>query len=487
MPKAAANRIIIGLEVHVELKTVSKMFCACSAEHFGAEPNTHTCPVCLGMPGVLPVMNRRAYELAVRAALGLGCEIATFTKWDRKNYYYPDLPKNYQISQYDMPLSSNGSVEIETKAGRKKIRILRVHLEEDTGSLKHAADGRTSMVDLNRAGVPLLEIVSEPDMDSVDEARAYAEELRRILRYLDVSDCNMQMGQLRYEPNINLAVTDSQGAEHRTPIVELKNLNSFRAVERATAYEARRQLEAWEQAGETAETHPKETRGWDDERGITISQREKEEVHDYRYFPEPDLAPVTVTEEWIDGIRRSLPELPSAKRARYVERLGLPVYDAEVLSEDRQIAEYFEEVAEASGDAKSASNWVMGEVSRELKARNLSPVEFPVRPEKLGALIKMVGGGAVSMNMAREIFAQMASSGRDPAEIAREKGYEQISDEDELGRILEQVIAANPDPVADFRAGKKQALSFLMGQVMKATRGQANPRVVSAMLAKKLA
>jgi len=482
--------LVVGLEVHVHLKTRTKLFCGCRTS-FGDLPNSHCCPVCLGMPGVLPVMNREAYRLAVTAALALGCTVARHTKWDRKHYYYPDLPKNYQVSQYDMPLGEHGCLEIETERGqRKKIRILRVHLEEDAGKLTHApGGGNFSEVDLNRTGTPLLEIVSQPDITSVEEARAYCIGLRRLVTYLGVSEANMQMGHMRFEPNINLHITEG-GQTAATPIVELKNLNSFRAVERAIAFEQRRQLAEWVQTRRTLQTGGKTTRGYNDDTGETFVQREKEEAHDYRYFPEPDLVVVEPERAWVDQLRRDLPELPLAKKDRFAKEWQLSEYDAGVLTASAEMARYYETVAEASGSPKAAANWVTQGLSRELNERGMvieSDDDFPVAPQRLAELVKAVEGGAINKAAGDKVLTGMIDSGRTAAEIIEADGLAQVSDSSELDRWIEQAIAANPGPVADFKAGKAKALGRIMGHIMKASHGKANPRVVTEMLKKRLA
>ena len=481
---------VVGMEVHVQLKTRTKLFCSCETR-FGDVPNSHVCPVCLGMPGVLPVMNREAYRLAVMTALALGCRLAPRTKWDRKHYYYPDLPKNYQISQYDMPLAEHGQLEIETPGGgRKTIRILRVHLEEDAGKLTHPeGDGNSSEVDINRTGTPLMEIVSQPDLRSVDEVRAYCTGLRQLVTYLGVSEANMQMGHMRFEPNINLHVTED-GRTFATPIVELKNLNSFRAVERAVAFEERRQLDEWDERRVTLEEAGKTTRGWNDDTGETFVQREKEEAHDYRYFPEPDLVVVEPEAAWVDGLRAGLPELPLAKKDRFVRDFGLSEYDAGVLTATAEIAEYYETVVAATDLPKPAANWVTQGLMREVHERGIeinSAGDFPVVPQRLAELVRAVEGGGISKQAGDRVLKGMIETGRAPAEIIEAEGLAQTSDTAELEKWIKDAIAANPGPAADYRAGKKKALGRIMGHIMKSSRGKANPRVVTEMLEKRLA
>ncbi len=408
--------IVIGLEVHVQLLTESKLFCGCSTK-FGLPPNTATCPVCIGMPGALPVMNRRAYELAVKAALALNCRIARFTKWDRKNYYYPDLPKGFQISQFDLPLSSDGYLEISDPKNQfepKRIRILRAHLEEDAGKSMHdEVSGKAdSRIDLNRTGTPLLEIVSQPDMRSPAEAKAYLTELKLLLNYLGVSDCNMQEGSLRVDANVNLHLDTPQG-KIATPIVEVKNMNSFRAVERALTYEAQRQYEIWQETGQRLGDVSKQTRGWDEAAQVTREQRSKEESSDYRYFPEPDLAPVTAEEAWIERIRQSMGELPAQLRSRLEQTYGISAYDSDVLvNQGRELVDYYLEVAGLSGDGKAASNWIQQDVLRTLKERQVGIREYPVRPSELGDLLRRVRAGELETGRAREVLAEMVATGK---------------------------------------------------------------------------
>jgi len=480
------HKLIVGLEIHVQLCTKSKIFCGCAVE-FGRKPNSRVCPVCLGMPGVLPVMNKQAFEYAVLVGLALNCEIAKFTKWDRKSYYYPDLPKNYQISQYDLPLSTNGFIEIPLESGRtKNIRIIRAHLEEDAGKNLHTA-GNFSQVDLNRTGTPLLEIVTEPDMNSAAEVRALAVELQRMVRFLGVSEGDMQKGHMRFEPNINLIITKN-GIEYKTPIVEIKNLNSFRALERSVDYEEQRQLDEFMETGRVMEMGNKTTRGWDDEREVTVLQREKEEAHDYRYFPEPDLVPVELTPEWLQEIRSRLCELPIKRQMRYVNEYGLSDYDAGVLTAERSTAEFFDEGVKAGGQPKRLCN-LLTQVG--LKLAN----EAGCRLDELGSaagdvaeLAKMIEAGTVSATAANTIMQEMVKSGKKAQTIAEELNLIQKSDAGELEAIVDQVLADNPKAFKDVTSGgkkSKKARGFLLGQVMQRTKGQANPKVVSEILAKK--
>ena len=482
------HKLVVGLEIHVQLCTKTKMFCGCAVQ-FGAEPNSRVCPVCLGMPGVLPVMNKQAFEYAVLVALALNCEIPAFTKWDRKSYYYPDLPKNYQISQYDLPLGADGFIEIPLQSGRtKRVGIIRAHLEEDAGKNLHTA-GNFSQVDLNRTGTPLLEIVTEPDMNSGAEVRALAVELQRIVRYLGVSEADMQKGHMRFEPNINLVIT-KDGQQYKTPIVEIKNLNSFRALERSMDYEEQRQIEKFLDTGEVMEMGNKTTRGWDDEREVTVLQREKEEAHDYRYFPEPDLVPVELTMQWLEDIKSRLCELPLKRQIRYVNEYGLSDYDAGVLTAERSMAEYFEQVVAAGGEPKRACNIITQDLLKLANERGCSVVELGVPASHIAELCKMVVIGVTSATAATTITHIMVSSPeKRPDEIAKEQSLIQKSDAGELEAIVDQVLAENPKAVEDVTGGgkkSKKARGFLLGQVMQKTKGQANPKVVSEILAGKL-
>ncbi len=479
-------KVVVGLEIHVHLCTKTKMFCACALE-YGATPNSRVCPVCLGMPGVLPVMNKQALEYAVLAALALNCKIAEFTKWDRKSYYYPDLPKNYQISQYDLPLGAQGFIEIPVENGQsKKIRIQRVHLEEDAGKNLHTAG--FSQVDLNRAGAPLLEIVTEPDMNIAAEVRALAVELQRMVRYLGVSEADMQKGHMRFEPNINLVVT-KDGSEHKTPIAEVKNLNSFRALERSVDYEIRRQLDDFQQSGEVMQMGNKSTRGWDDANEVTVLQREKEEAHDYRYFPEPDLVPVEVKGKWLEDIRGRLCELPLKKQMRYVEQYKLSDYDAGVLTAERSTAEFFEQVVKEGGEPKRVCNLLTQLGLKLANERGCSVAELGVTPKNLAQLAQMIEAGETSATASTSIFEEIVKTGKEPQVLAQELNLIQKSDVGELEQIVEQVLADNPKAVEDVKSGgkkSKKAQSFLLGQVMQKTKGRANPKVVSEILSKKL-
>ncbi len=476
---------IIGMEVHAQLLTKSKMFCRCSADYVAAEPNTHVCPICLGMPGVLPVINQKAVEYTIMTALALNCRIPEFSKFDRKNYFYPDLPKGYQISQYDLPLSLDGWLEIEVDGETRRIGIERVHLEEDTAKLVHV-DGH-SLIDFNRAGVPLMEIVSRPDIRTPEEARQYLTKLRTILRYLGVNSGNMEEGAMRCEANISVR---PKGATEFGTKVEVKNLNSFHSVKLALEYEIERQTRILEAGGHIEQV----TMGWDEARGVTVVQRTKEYAHDYRYFPEPDLPPLVLSREWVEGVRARLPELPDAKRARFMEQYGLSRYDASVLTVERPVADYFEACVHAlppslrgkEEAAKTVANWITGELFRLLKAADIEIEAIKVTPKALAELLDLVEKGTISISMAKDVFGEMFQTGRSPSQIVQEKGLAQISDVEELSRIVEQVIAENPGPVAEYLGGKEPVLRFLIGQVMKATRGKANPHLVNELLKQKL-
>lgn len=469
---------VVGLEVHVQLATHSKMFCGCGVDVFGSPPNTHTCPVCSGMPGVLPVINQQAVEFAIMAGLALNCQIAEFTKWDRKNYHYPDLPKGYQISQYDLPLCRDGWLMVQVDDRRQKIRIRRAHLEEDAGKLLHQQEH--SLVDLNRAGIPLLEIVTEPDMRSGDEAYALLTSLRTILRYLGVSSGDMEKGAMRCEPNVSVRAAGSQKLGIRT---EIKNLNSFRSVRAGIAYEIERQRQLLE-AGEPVE---QVTMGWIEEQGVTIPQRSKEGAADYRYFPDPDLPPLLVSRQWVERLRAQLPELPAAKKRRFVQDYQLSSYDADVLVADRGVADFFESAAGAyPGEAKMISNWVSGELFRMMKDENVDIQEIKIRPESLTELVLLVDQDAINQTTAREVFREMIQSGRGASEIVQSQGLAQILDRSVLEAAVAQVLAENPHQVQQYQAGKETIIQWLMGRVMRSTGGKANPQIILALLQEQL-
>jgi aspartyl-tRNA(Asn)/glutamyl-tRNA(Gln) amidotransferase subunit B len=484
---ATEYEVVIGLEVHCQLRTASKMFCGCRADYSGAEPNTHVCPVCLGMPGVLPVINEKAIEGIVLTGLALNCTIAPFSKFDRKNYPYPDLMKGYQISQYDLPICRDGWLEIDVNGEQRRVGITRVHMEEDTARLLHRVDATTgetySLIDVNRSGTPLMEIVSEPDMRSAAEAREYLVRLRQVLRYLGVSEANMEEGDFRCDANIS--VRRKGGAALGTK-VEIKNMNSFRAVHDALVFEGRRQVAVIEAGGRIEQ----ETRGWSDERQETLSQRSKEHAHDYRYFPEPDLPPLKLGAAFVERVRARVPELPAAKVARY-RLLGLSDYEANVLAEERGRAEYLEQVmALLGGDehrrAKLAANWMLGEVARWLNANQVEIDRFPLQPAALAGLIEQVASGAITALVGKEVFDQMVASGESAETIIERQGLGQISGQDELVGLVRKAIAGNEKAVADFHAGKETAIKFLIGQVMRETRGRANAQVVQELLEREL-
>lgn len=470
---------VIGMEVHVELNTRSKVFCACSTD-FHAPPNTNVCPVCLGMPGVLPVINRNAVEYSVAVGLALNCSVSRWSKMDRKNYFYPDLAKNYQISQYDLPLSYGGWIEVDLPDGSvKRIGITRAHLEEDTARNTHTIGGRVSGVDFNRSGVALLEIVTEPDIRSADEAHAYLTNLKQTVRYLGVSDCNMEEGSLRAEANISLRPLGAPDFGVKT---EVKNVASFSGVQRAIGFEIERQRKVLDDGGAVVQ----ETRGWDADRGVTFSQRSKESAHDYRYFPEPDLVPIAVTETWEKNIREGLPELPQVRRKRFEDIYGLPPYDAGVLTASRDVADYFEAVTAAGAPPKKAANWVMGDLQSRLSGAGISISEAKVLPENLAGMVCMIEKGEISGKLGKELLAEVFDSGAEMTALVKERGLVQISDTSRLEDLVAETISAHPGPAQDFRQGKKKALGFLVGQVMKATKGQANPKMVNDILERKL-
>ena len=469
---------VIGLEVHTELQTTTKIFCGCKTS-FGAEPNTNVCPVCLGLPGVLPVLNKRVLEFAVRAGLALNCEISRFSKFDRKNYYYPDLPKNFQTSQFDLPICERGHLDIEVNGEKKQIRITRAHMEEDAGKLVHhgtsITDSDYSLVDYNRTGTPLLEIVTEPDMRPAKEAVAYLEKMRAILQYIGISDCRMEEGSLRCDANVSVRPV---GQKELGTKAEIKNINSFKGVEKAIEYEALRQAEILEDGGKIIQ----ETRTWDEKEGVTKSMRTKEEANDYRYFPEPDLAPFTVSEEYIEDIRKTLPELPDERRERYIANFGLSSTDAQYMTNDKDTSDYFEKVVAAGADPKASVNWIMGEFASQLSNAGIEIAKAPVTPENLAKLLALIAKGTISGKIAKKVFAEMWKDGADPEEIVKAQGLVQISDTGALKELVVKVIANNPKAVEDFKAGKKKAVGALVGQIMKETKGKANPKVINELL-----
>ncbi|MFZ2447637.1 MAG: Asp-tRNA(Asn)/Glu-tRNA(Gln) amidotransferase subunit GatB [Syntrophobacteraceae bacterium] len=469
---------VMGLEIHAQLLTKSKIFCGCSTT-FGGSPNTHTCQVCLGMPGVLPVLNREVVEYTIRMALATHCTVAPYSQFARKNYFYPDLPKGYQISQYELPLAQNGWVEVETANGLKRVRIHRIHMEEDAGKLVHDEHQPVSYVDFNRTGVPLIEIVSEPDISSPEEAAAYLRSLREILRYLEICDGNMEEGSMRCDANISLRPVGTDGLGTKA---ELKNMNSFKNVQKALEFEIRRQNALIERG----EPVIQETRLWDAGRNVTVSMRGKEEAHDYRYFPDPDLVPIVVDEGWIEEIRKALPELPDAKRERFASRYGLPAYDAQVLTSSKVLAAYFEKVVGEFPQPKTVSNWMMSELMRELNRDDCAIEACPVSPENLVELLKLLDSGVVSGKIAKAVFEEMYATGASPRRIVDERGLVQVRDESEIESAIDKVLADNPAEVEQFRAGKEKLFGFFVGQVMRATKGKANPQLVNEILRKKL-
>ena len=472
---------VIGLEVHVQLATKTKIFCSCPVE-FGAPPNTNVCPVCLGLPGALPVLSRQAVELAIGAALALRCRVNSFSRFARKNYFYPDLPKGYQISQYDQPLAEHGYLDIFTSSGKKRIGITRLHMEDDAGKSLHEGfkdSDRYTYVDLNRSGTPLIEIVSEPDMRSPEEAYAYLTELKQIMQYIGVSDCDMEKGQLRCDANVSVRL---RGATKFGTKAEVKNLNSFRFLKLALEHEIERQIQILESGGQVVQ----ETRLFNPDTGETAGMRSKEQAHDYRYFPEPDLVPLRVSEHWLHKVRHSLPELPQDRRDRFVKEYGLREYDAQVLTLTRAIGDYFEAAVKAGGDARLTANWVTVDLMGLLKAAGKDISESPVPPEHLGELVALIAKGDLSGKLAKEILPKMFETGESAAAIMDREGLRQISDTAALEKIIDEVLAANPKQVAQYRSGKTAVLGFFVGQVMKASRGQANPAAFNELLKRKL-
>lgn len=474
--------VVIGCEVHVELKTKTKIFCSCPTD-FGGEPNTHVCPVCLGLPGTLPVLNKKVLEYAIKAGLALNCEIAQFSKFDRKNYFYPDLTKAYQISQFDLPICKNGYIDIETGKGEKRIGITRIHMEEDAGKLVHQGSTITtsagSLVDYNRAGVPLIEIVSEPDMRSAEEVLEFLSSLKAIIEYTGVSDARMEQGSLRCDVNLSLRPAGQIAFGTRA---EIKNLNSFRSVERVIQYEINRQTDILESGGKVIQ----ETRTWDESKGRTYSLRSKEDSDEYRYFPEPDLPPVIVMEDYIEKLRAELPEMPKEKRQRMIDKDGLPEYDAGIITASKALVDFYDAVHTYYGDAKKISNWIMGELLAKVNAEGIELDALKIQPEQMAALLKLVDSGEISGKIAKKVFAEMFETGKNPDDIIKEQGLKQISDETELKTMIEQVAETNPKSVEDYKAGKTKALGFLVGQIMKQSRGQANPAVINRLLVEKL-
>ena len=466
--------VIIGLEVHAELSTNTKIYCNCSTS-FGADPNTHCCPICTGMPGTLPVLNEKVVEYAVKAGLATNCEISRFSKQDRKNYFYPDLPKAYQISQYDLPLCIGGHIDINVNGNKKTIGITRIHIEEDAGKLIHDAYTGDTLVDMNRCAVPLIEIVSEPDIRNADEAVAYMQNLKSTLEYLEVCDCKMQEGSLRCDVNLSVRPVGQKEFGTRT---ETKNLNSFRAIHNLIEFETKRQIEVIENGGVIHQ----ETIRWDDAKGIGYAMRSKEDAQDYRYFPEPDLAPIVLSDEYIDNIKNSLPEMPHIKKERYIEEFGLPEYDAEILTASKYTASFFEKTNSLCNNPKAVSNWIMGDFTRMLNEKEIEIYDSKITEENLATLISLIDKGTISSKIAKQIFEEMFETGENAKDIVEKKGLVQISDEGAIKQLVEKIVEANPQSVADYKAGKDRAIGFLVGQIMKETKGKANPQIVNKLL-----
>ncbi|MFQ5882660.1 MAG: Asp-tRNA(Asn)/Glu-tRNA(Gln) amidotransferase subunit GatB [Candidatus Methylomirabilales bacterium] len=481
MNRERTYEAVIGLEVHTQLLTESKIFCGCSTR-FGEAPNSQTCPVCLGMPGVLPVLNKRAVEYTIRTALAVHGSVAPHSRFARKNYFYPDLPKDYQISQYELPLTTGGYVELSCNGATRRVGVRRIHLEEDAGKLLHAGTmdrAEYSLVDFNRCGVPLIEMVTEPDLRTPEEAAEFLKQLRAILQYLGVSQGNMEEGNLRCDANVSVRPTGSSDFGVKT---EVKNMNSFRHVQRALEHEIQRQITLLESGRPVVQ----ETRLWDAEQGITLPMRGKEEAHDYRYFPEPDLVPLEVSRAWVEEIERSLPELPAQRRLRVVQVYGLPEYDAAVLTATKALVEYFEECVQLHRDPKLVSNWIMSELLGYLNREGKEIIESPIAPTQLAALLKLIREGIISSKIAKVVFEEMYQTGKSPETIVQEKGLVQITDREELSRIVDQVLVDNPGPVSDFKGGKEKALTALVGAVMRLTKGKANPQLINDLLREKL-
>lgn len=464
--------VVIGLEVHAELSTKTKIFCSCPTE-FGAAPNTHVCPICMAMPGTLPVLNEKVVEYAVKAGLATNCEISRNSKNDRKNYYYPDLPKSYQISQFDKPLCEHGYVEIDTPNGKKKIRLLRIHIEEDAGKLNHDDFGGGSLVDLNRAGVPLIEMVSEPDLRSAEEVEAYMRKLKSILEYIEVSDCKMQEGSLRADVNVSV----HKPGEPFGTRTEMKNMNSFRSIVRAIEYEVERQIDVLEDGGKIEQ----ETLRWDDVSGKTFPMRDKEDAQDYRYFPDPDLVAIKLSEEYIENIKNTLPELPESRKERYLKEYQLSEKDAKLITASKYLSDLFEKAIEVCHNPKAVCNWIISDISRILNETEMEPIAIPFDANQLGKLVVLIDKGTISSSIGKKVLVELFENPRDPEEIIKEKGWIQISDEGAIKEVVMKILEANPQSVADFKAGKDRALGFLVGQAMKETKGKANPKMLNEM------
>lgn len=470
--------VVIGLEVHAELSTKTKIFCSCPTA-FGAAPNTHTCPICMAMPGTLPVLNEKVVEYAVKAGLATNCEISRNSKNDRKNYFYPDLPKAYQISQFDKPLCEHGYVEIDTKEGKKKIRITRIHIEEDAGKLNHDEFGGGSLVDLNRAGVPLIETVSEPDIRSAEEAESYLRKLKSIFEYIEVSDCKMQEGSLRADVNVSVKKKTDTKLGTRT---EMKNMNSFRSIVRAIEYEVDRQIDILEDGGIITQ----ETLRWDDVSGKTFPMRDKEDAQDYRYFPDPDLVAIKLSEEYIQNIKDNLPELPESRKQRYLEEYNLSEKDAKLLTSSKYLSDLFEGAVKVCNNPKAVNNWIISDISRILNETETEPISIPFDSNQLGKLVILIDKGTISSSIGKKVLVELFENPRDPEDIIKEKGWIQISDEGAIKEVVMKILEANPQSIADYKAGKDKALGFLVGQAMKETKGKANPQMLNKMFLEEL-
>ena len=470
--------VVIGLEVHAELSTKTKIFCSCPTE-FGAAPNTHVCPICMAMPGTLPVLNEKVVEYAVKAGLATNCEISRNSKNDRKNYYYPDLPKSYQISQFDKPLCEHGYVEIETSEGKKKIRLLRIHIEEDAGKLNHDDFGGGSLVDLNRAGVPLIEMVSEPDLRSAEEVEAYLRKLKSILQYIEVSDCKMEEGSLRADVNVSVRKVGDTKLGTRT---EMKNMNSFKSITRAIDYEVTRQIDVLEEGGKVEQ----ESLRWDEVSGKTFPMRDKEDAQDYRYFPDPDLVAINLSEEYIENLKNTLPELPESRKERYINEYNLSEKDANIITSSKYLSDLFEEASEVCGNRKAVNNWIISDISRILNEKELEADQIPFTAEHLGHLVELIDKGTISSSIGKKVIEELFENPKEPEEIIKEKGWIQISDEGAIREVVLKVLEENPNSVADYKAGKDRAIGFLVGQAMKATKGKANPQMLNKMLKEEL-
>ena len=470
--------VVIGVEVHAELSTKTKIFCSCPTE-FGGSPNSHTCPICMAMPGTLPVLNEKVVEYAVKAGLATNCEIARDSKNDRKNYFYPDLPKSYQISQFDKPLCEHGYVEIDTKEGKKKIRITRIHIEEDAGKLNHDEFGGGSLVDLNRAGVPLIETVSEPDISSSEEAESYLRKLKSIFEYIEVSDCKMQEGSLRADVNVSVRKKGDTKLGTRT---EMKNMNSFKSITRAIEYEVDRQIDVIEDGGVIEQ----ETLRWDDVSGKTFPMRDKEDAQDYRYFPDPDLVAIKLSEEYIENIKNTLPELPESRKQRYLEEYQLSEKDAKLITSSKYLSDLFEGAIKVCNNAKAVNNWIISDISRILNETEMDPIEIPFDCNQLGKLVILIDKGTISSSIGKKVLTELFENPRDPEEIIKEKGWIQISDEGAIKEVVLKILEANPQSVADYKGGKDKALGFLVGQAMKETKGKANPQMLNQMFKEEL-